>query len=158
MPNQETDTGRAFDDSQRSLLVCALDWIIPPEGEFPGAGELGLADHLDGVVSASANLKDLFAYGLAQIETSCLELTNTDFRSLPDAQGDVVLRDVEARSPEFFRELVRHTYNGYYTNSRVAELLGPDVRPPQPRGYHLEPGDLSSLEHVRKRGRIYREV
>ena len=50
------------------------------------------------------------------------------------------------------------TYNGYYINPTALGSLGLDPRPPQPRGYVVEAGDLSSLEAVVQRGQVYRDA
>ena len=44
------------------------------------------------------------------------------------------------------------------TNKIVLNLLGPHARPPQPLGYDIEKGDLSSLENVKNRGIIFRKL
>jgi hypothetical protein len=80
------------------------------------------------------------------------------FINLADDQKDAVLRHVEARNPEFFSALVTHTYSGYYSHAAVLRLLDPDVRPPQPKGYELEPFDLDLLANVTKRGPMYRQT
>jgi hypothetical protein len=145
-------------EAQRALLASVLDRVVPPEGKLPGAGALGVADYIDGVVGKSAELKRLFAHGLAQIEIASQAMHSGDFAALSAEQKDMVLRRVEASEPRFFEALVRQTYNGYYTNPRVLELLGLEARPPQPRGYRVEMGDFSLIESVKKRGRAYREV
>ena len=53
---------------------------------------------------------------------------------------------------------IRDSYNGYYINSSVTNLLGVFARPPQPLGYDLEQGDLWSTKNVISRGKIYREI
>ena len=80
------------------------------------------------------------------------------FEELDGGQRDEVLRGVESDSPQFFDMLVRHTYNGYYSNPKVVELLGLDPSPPQPRGNRVERGDLSSLQLVIERGQAYRDA
>jgi hypothetical protein len=69
-----------------------------------------------------------------------------------------VLRELEVSEPGFVPGLVFQTYATYYQHPRVLEALGVDPRPPHPKGYDLEPGDLSALERVRARGRLYRET
>ena len=148
----------AFSDAQRALVKSVADRIIPPDQGFPGAGELGVADYIDGIAAGSEDIKRLFAHGLSRIEGGAQGRSATGFAALPDEQKDDVLRELEAGEPGFFEELVRHTYNGYYTNPTIIARLGLEVRPPQPLGYDLEPGDLTLLENVKKRGRMYREV
>lgn len=147
-----------FVEAQRALLAGILDQIVPPDGRLPGAGALGVADYIDGIVGKSVELKRLFAHGLAQVEIASRAMHSSDFAALSAEQKDAVLRRVEASEPRFFEALVRQTYNGYYTNPRVLKLLGLEARPPQPRGYRVEMGDLSLMENVKKRGRAYREV
>ena len=148
---------RFLSQSQRTLITAVLDCLIPPQGEMPGAGEVGTADYLDGLVSDSAQLTRLFSDGLQDIDIAASRL-GAGFEELSGDQQDEVLRGVEADSPEFFDLLVRHTYNGYYSNPKVVELLGLDPRPPQPRGNRVERGDLSSLQLVVERGQAYRDA
>ena len=51
------------------------------------------------------------------------------FDDLSGDQQDEVLRGVESDNPEFFDLLVRHTYNGYYSNPKVVELVWTPGRP-----------------------------
>ena len=148
---------RFLSQSQHALITTALDRLIPHQDEMPGAGEAGTADYLDGVVSNSAQLARLFSAGLQDIEIAASRL-GLSFEELSGDQQDEVLRSVEADSPQFFDLLVRHTYNGYYSNPEVVELLGLDPRPPQPRGNRVERGDLSSLQVVVERGQAYRDT
>jgi hypothetical protein len=80
------------------------------------------------------------------------------FTALLEGQRDAVLHHVEAMAPEFFEALVTHTYSGYYSHPTIARLLGMEGRPPQPRGHHLEPLDLSLLDNIKQRQPIYRQV
>ena len=143
-----------FTKSQRELMTHVLDRIIPPAEGFPGAGELGVTDYVDGVVAASTAMKQRFNRGLAAIELAGRQ----PFPELSDADKDSVLRSVEADDPDFFEELVLQTYNGYYTNRKIVGLLGLEPRPPQPMGYEVGWGDLSRLDRVRERGQLYRDA
>ena len=151
-------TQPTFDDIQQTLIRSVMDRIIPPDQEFPGAGELGVANYIDGIAAGSEDLKYLFDHGLSRIEARAQERWSTGFVAMHGEQKDGVLREIEVDEPDFFEELVRHTYNGYYTDPTIIARLGLEVRPPQPLGYDLEPGDLTLLENVKKRGRMYREV
>ena len=143
--------------SQRALAAAVLDRLIPRQGDMPGAGELGVADYLDGVASNSAQLARLFSSGLQDIEIASARLGDA-FERLSAERQDEALKDVESNSSEFFEQLVRHTYNGYYTNAKAVELLGLDPSPPQPRGNFVARGDFSSLDTVAQRGQAYRNA
>ena len=148
---------RFLSQSQHALITAVLDRLIPHQDDMPGAGEVGTADYLDGLVSNSARLARLFSAGLQDIEIAASR-RGASFDELSGDQKDEVLRGVEADSSDFFDLLVRHTYNGYYSNPKVVELLGLDPRPPQPRGNRVERGDLSSLQVVVERGQAYRDA
>jgi hypothetical protein len=147
-----------FVASQQLLLSHILNRLVPASDDFPGAGDLGVASYVDTVVGRSAELKRLFAQGLTDIALASQALQGQDFFELAGDQKDVVLRQVETQQPAFFEALVQHTYSGYYSHPAVIRLLGLEARPPQPRGYHLEPLDLTLLDHVKQRGPLYRQI
>ena len=147
-----------FVDEQFRLVSDILDQIIPRQGEIPGAGELDIAAFLDRVVGESPKMRSLFLRGLVVVELSADRRFQKGFTGLTDEEKIAVLKEVEAAEREFFDTLVWQTYNGYYTHPKVMSRLGSDARPPQPRGFPLEKGDLSGLEKVKRRGSIYREV
>lgn len=156
MTTQYLESAFFLGDPQRELLRAMLNRIIPADGAFPGAGDLGVVGYIDAVIGRSAELRRLFAHGLTQIDVTSQELHAQGFMDLSEHQKDAVLRRVEADNSEFFSALLTHTYSGYYSNSLIMRLLGPDLRPPQPRGYELEPLDLSLLDQVRRRKPLYR--
>ena len=145
-----------FSDDQTKLIASILNRVVPAEGKFPGAGDLGVGDFLDGAVSGSPEQKRSFVTGLQAVSMAAASQHSTAFESLSDDDQDDVLRNVESSHPAFFNELVRQAYNGYYINHQVIEALGLEARPPQPRGYPLEVGDLTLIERVKARGTAYR--
>jgi hypothetical protein len=157
MAETTTDSPNVFAAAQRELLVRVLNCLVPAAGAFPGAGDLGVASYLDRVVGPSAALKRLFAQGLVQITLSSQAQYAHPFTALPEGQCEAVLRHVEATAPEFFEALVTHTYSGYYSHPTIVRLLGLEG-PPQPRGYHLEPLELSLLDNTKQRQPIYRQA
>ncbi len=155
--HKETAMPRFLSQNQRSLVTAVLDRLIPSQGDMPGAGEAGTADYLDSIAADSTQLARLFSGGLQDIEIAASRLESSFEELSGDRRGEI-LRGVEANNPEFFDALVRHTYNGYYSNSKVVEALGLDPRPPQPRGNRVERGDLTSLQVVVERGQAYRDA
>ena len=165
-------------DAQRGLLTQVVDRIVPAGGGLPGAGEIGVAEFVESA-SGSKQGQDrrpraepapysirggnpsatrLLVDGLKLIEMTAVRHGPGAFSDLDGDTQDEVLRAVESESPEFFSELVRLTYVGYYSQPRIAAGLGLEARPPQPLGYELEQADLSPLDNVRKRGPVYREA
>lgn len=132
------------------LLGSILDTLIPPsdDGRMPGAGAIGLAAAVREQTLESA---DVLAAGLAAAEAS-------GFAEL-DLEGRVaVLRELESTQPAFIPTLFFPTCTEYYRHPKVLVGLGLEPRPPHPKGYELESGNLDALERVRARGQLYRDA
>lgn len=151
-----------FVEWQNDLMGAILNRIIPSNGDFPGAGDLGVIDYIDDVVGRSAELKHIFSDGLVQIQHDSQSGYQSAFTTLCDEDKDVLLNKIEFENPDFFQELIKYTYLAYYTDSKIIRLLGLEVRPPQPGGYDLDQmPDSRILEKVKKvknKGPIYRIV
>ena len=147
-----TTTNSILDDGQRSLLTAALNRIVPPHGEMPGAGDVGVAGFVESVASASASRRRQLIDGLAQITIAASERGGA-FADLAHAAQTEVLKSVEEAEPVFFAELVTQTYRGYYTDETVCALLS--YRAPNREDYDPVPFDESLLDPVRQRGQIW---
>ncbi len=146
-----------FSNSQLPLIESVLNRVIPANDRMPGASEIALG-FVDSAVRSSSTLCGLFSDGMAEIDIKAHSRYSKGFTQIADDQKDDILRAVEVESPHFFGELVKQTYNGYYTSPRVLELLGLDSNAPQPRGHRLEEGNFALTENVIKRGVAYRQV
>ena len=133
-------------DGQRFLLNVVLNRIIPAESALPGAGALGLIQSGESAAAKYPAMISLFNRGLRVIEITGGQASGTRFDDLAAEEQDESLNSVESTDPEFFLELVRRTYNGYYTNSRVFEVIGCAPRDAAP-GEALELLDQSLLEN-----------
>jgi hypothetical protein len=69
-----------------------------------------------------------------------------------------VLNELASAQPGFLPGLMFLTYAGYYQDPRVVEALGLEPRPPFPKGYDMEPNELSLLDEVRQRPTLFRTV
>ena len=150
-------TDEYFSNSQMPVIKSVLNRIIPTNEKMPGASEIALG-FVDSAVRSSSTFSKLFGDGMAEIDIKAHATYSKGFIRIADDQKDEVLRVVEVESPDFFGELVKQTYNGYYTDNRVLEHLGLDSQPPQPRGHRLEEGDFALTKNVVKRGIAYRQV
>jgi len=147
------------EDRSGALLREVLDEIIPPsaDGSFPGAGELGVGEQVADVLAQQPEFGRVIEQGLASIRRLAESRNSSGFGGLSRSERAALLREIEAAEPAFFGALVMHTYFGYYTDRRITDRLG--VRnPPQPDGYDLEPGDLSLLDPVRARPKLWRDA
>jgi hypothetical protein len=151
-----------WNNKERSLLDNILNEIVPAseDGRMPAAGDLGVGDFLSKRMEDTAGLKDLFDRGLAAAERMVSASPPGNFSVLdPDTRVEL-LEELEKAEPDFFFELVRYTYMGYYTNPKIPPCFGLSEKPPQPEGYEIrseEPPELDRLlESVINRGEIYR--
>ncbi len=154
-----SDESKDFSADALRALACVLDDIIPPsaDGKLPGAGELGLAGYIEDSLRPMPALKDMTAQSLAALDDlaqrrhgkRCAELTRPQ-------QSEVIaaLASTEHGFPPF---VILYTYGGYYQHPKVLAVLGLEPRAPHPKGYAMEPNDLTLLEPVRRRPKTYRE-
>lgn len=140
-------------DEQTQTLVSVLDTIVPQDAErgMPGAGQLGVADYVEQALSENSDLVPVVAAGLSA-------LIDRDFAALEPAARVDALNEVAASQPGFLPLLVFQTYQGYYQNPGALEALGLPPRPPHPLGYEMEESDLSLLDPVVAREKLYRDV
>jgi hypothetical protein len=138
--------------AERALLIAILDALVPPSGDFPGAGAVAL-HHILATAATSPDLDALLSRALHAIA----DAAGADrFATMSDGDRETVLRRVEQSEPEAFATLVRHTYFGYYGHATVITALGLDPTPVQPRGHHPDPQPPPDLAGVTARGPIYR--
>ena len=141
---------RTLSKSNSDTLTVIVDLLIPKKGSLPSPSDINVVEHIDNTISDAPQLMRLFVEGLRDIN-------DKDFLSLQEKEQIDLLQKYECTNSLFFAELIRHTYNGYYTNPIVVRAIGMTGHPPQPKGYNLEQGNnFKLLEKVRERGQIWR--
>ena len=149
--------------AQLELLTAVQDRLIPRHDDMPGAGELGGADVVSGYMGELPELHSDIAAALDSIEakSKTQEFRGADlpgFGRLEESRKDEILREVEIGMPREFAVLVTQTYNSYYTNPVIQEILGPGALPPQPLGHTMPDFDESALDDVKKRAKTWRNA
>ena len=146
---------RGFSEDALSVLASVLDEIIPPsdDGKIPGAGQAGVATHLDRALRTMPDLHAMIAQGLSDLEEVARARHGQPFRALTrDRKRDLL------GEQGFIMPLTLHTYVGYYQNEQVVAALGLDPRPPHPQGYEMGADDFTLLDPVRRRPKLYRDA
>jgi hypothetical protein len=141
----------------QDALSAVLDRLIPGDAArgLPAAGAIGLPGYVaERLGDALASLEP----GFAALDAAAREQSGRPFAELGIPEGNEVLRRYAERDPGFLPALLFHGYAGYYQNPAVLEALGMEGRPPHPKGYELEAGDLTLLDPVRGRRPFYREI
>ena len=151
--SDETNTS-GFSEDEKRVLSSVLDEIIPPsdDGRLPGAGQLGLAGYVVEALQKTPELQSMIAQGLSDLDNLARSRNAPDFAALSREDKLQLLNEWG-----FVLPLTLHAYTGYYQHPQVVEALGLEARPPHPKGYHMEPNDLTLLDAVRRRRKLYRE-
>ena len=155
-----TDDGAVFTPDEARILTSLLDAMIPgtADGRLPGAGALGLVAHIARMVAQTPMLRPVVDYGLSALDELARKRAPGGWNALSAEERTAVLRQFTAEDQFFLPAFLFLAYSGYYTDRRVVEALGLEPRPPHPTGYAMEADDLSILDPVRRRGRIYRDA
>lgn len=140
--------------ANRAVLAAVLDELLPAstDGKLPSASDIGLVEHVERALGQIPAVAPVIAEGLAKVVQS------GDFAAAPSGQRTQLVKRIESEDATFLLTLMFIAYSGYYQNERVIAGLGLEPRPPHPRGYAMEPNDLSLLDGVRRRPTMYREV
>ncbi len=146
-----------FGSAEKRALSSVLDQMIPARADaaLPGAGELGISA---AVITALGAGLPATGQALGKLNELAAGQGAEDYAALPDDQRTLLLAEFAASDPGFLLGLLFHAYTAYYQLPPVIEALGLEARPPYPGGYELEVGDLSLLDPVRARPKLYREV
>lgn len=147
-------TNPGFSADHQRTLASVLDELIPPsaDGRLPGAGQLGLAGYVIEALQKTPELAAMVAQGLSELDDQARRRHAGDFATLARADKVQLLTEWG-----FVLPLMVHVCAGYYQHARVVEALGLEVRAPHPKGYEMEPNDLSLLDDVRRRPKLYRQ-
>ena len=141
------------------LLSLVLDELIPPrpDGRLPGAGTLGVGAVVEHAAAGTPELEQMLTHGLAALDDVAHRSGADGFAALAPSARIVALRDLEQAEPMFLSTLLTLACVGYYSAEPVVAALKGSARPPHPLGYEVESDDLSLLDPVRARGKLYRE-
>jgi hypothetical protein len=152
-----SESDQALTPAQRASLDIVLNMIVPPsaDGRMPGAVEVGVPAYL--VAEAPDALPQL-RRELEELERRARERFARGFAQLDAVERQTLTEAMRAQEPSFMGRLAMETLACYYQHDRVLEGLGVEARPPYPKGYQVVQGDLSLLEPVRARGKIYRDA
>ena len=155
--NEIIGTDNPLSAHQRRLLDIVLDLIVPAskDGHRPSASEV---DVLGYIRESESHTLDELGDALDRLDAQASATHGSGFESLEAEARRVLVEDIRSREPRFLRTLAMQTVTCYYQDDRVLEAIGVGARPPFPQGYEVASGDLSLLEPVRRRGRIYRHA
>ena len=143
-----------LDKEQEQTLNTLLNLIIPPseDGKMPGAADVGFLAYIH-----NENILLWIREVLINIIEESHNKFGNKFSALGNSEQMQLIDKLHHRHLQFFNSLTTKAIQCYYQHDDVLEAIGLGARPPFPKGYLLEEGDLTLLEPVYLRGKIYRD-
>jgi hypothetical protein len=142
---------RSLTDTERAILRAVMDRLVPPVGDLPGAGTMGLLDQ----VEAMAGAHHPFHFALLALLGG---LPAGSFAARAGADQDKAISRFETAHPAVFNALLEVVYLAYYADPRVHGRIGWRGGPLPPGGFALPPFDEAILEKARQRQPFWRRV
>lgn len=131
------------------ILSSVMDRLVPPIDDLPGAGSMGLASNVDALARQHPPYQ-------RALSTFVDKLARNWSPSLPDAEKDALLRDLETTDGAIFNAVLELAYLAYYSDPRVQRRVSWRGGPLQPEGFPLPPFDAEILKTTRERQPFWR--
>ena len=154
---QTIATDSSLNEFEQEILTLVLDQIIPADDsrKKPSASEV---DVLAYILQHDHNYLTRLQQELELIQSESIERHKNSFINLESATQTTLVQSLRKENPRFLHGLAMNTAASYYQDDRVLNALGLEARPPFPNGYEVDRGDLSLLDPVKVRGKIYRDA
>ena len=154
MSYNENFVSEILDEELVRTLNVILNLMIPPseDGKMPGAADVGFLTYLQ-----IENNTQWIQEGLIRIIEKSHNKYENEFSALSSSIQTQLIDDLKRKFSQFFNNLTILVMQCYYQHDDVLAGLGLEARPPFPEGYCIIEGDLSLLEPVYLRRKIYRE-
>lgn len=154
MPRDNKTVSENLNEEQERTLIALLNLIIPPsqDGKMPGAADVGFLAYIN-----NENLFPWIREGLLSIVEESHNNYGQEFLALSGSEQTQLIDKLRRRFFRVFSRLTTEVIKCYYQHDHVLKAIGLDARPPFPQGYLLEEGDLTLLEPVYERGKLYRD-
>lgn len=147
-----------LDNSQQKTLKFAMDEIIPANDKMPSASKAGGVNYILKIVEELPDLSPLFISLTDKIEGQSSRQYNSAFSKINSEKRIPVLTTIEQTEPELFKVLKDFTYESYYTNDAVYELISYEPHPTGTTGPEMEPFDEKLLDRVKNTPPMYTKI
>jgi len=155
---KKTDGDSALDKEQQETLKFAMNEIIPANEKMPAVSKIGGVNYILKILEELPDLSPLFISITAIIESQSLQRANSGFSKLNKEKRITILTAIEQTEPELFKVLKDFTYESYYTNELVYELIKYEPYPTGTSGPKMEPFDEKLLGRVKNTPSMYTKI
>ena len=146
-----TEPARSLNDKEMTILGGAMDRLVPPIDDMPGAGEMGLAPEVDSLARRHGPYHRSLAVFIDKLASKWSA-------QLLVSQKDSLLREFEAADGATFNAVLELVYLAYYGDPRVHRRVSWRGGPLQPDGFPLQPFNPEILQTVRERRPFWRQT
>ncbi|MCY4094375.1 MAG: gluconate 2-dehydrogenase subunit 3 family protein [Gammaproteobacteria bacterium] len=142
---------------QRAIFDVVLDQIIPedPARKKPSAADVGVFEY---ILVRNPESFDEIGRQLDELAAQATSSHQKEYTELTRELQDDTLNRLHEQDSRFLLILSLQAVECYYLDSRVMAAIGLPARAPYPEGFTVHRGDLSLLDPVRERGRIWRRT
>ena len=155
---KKDESDSPLDNSQQETLKFAMDEIIPANEKMPSASDIGSVTYVLNIMEELPDLHPLFQSLTDKIEVHSLQNSNSSFSDLNKKERVNILINFELTEPELFKVLKDFTYESYYTNEKVFELIKYEPHPTGTLGPKMEPFNEKLLERVKGIPPMYTKI
>jgi len=155
---KKSESDSDLDVAQQKTLQFAMDEIIPANEKMPSASEIGSVAYVLKIILELPDLSPLFQSLTDKIEAQSLQNSNAGFSDLKKEERVNILRNFEQTEPELFKVLKDFTYESYYTNEKVYELIQYEPYPTGTTGPTMEPFNEKLLDRVKNIPPMYTKI
>lgn len=151
-------TSELLAKDDRQTLSILLGALLPADQELgtPAGNDPRIMDDILQTLRPASN--DGVVEGLAELRQTSQKRFNVSFEDCEDAQRVALFKEMQSRNASFYRTLSAVVLQCYYRDDDVMRSLDMEPRPPYPDGYEIPQGDLSLLDPVRRRRKIWRDA
>lgn len=154
LEKKDPDSNALLSSSEKETLKFAMDGIIPSNNKMPSASQIGGVDYILKTLEELPDLQPLFSLLFETIEAK----SQGSFANLSASEQTEILKQFEQSDPDLFKVLKDFTYEAYYTNEAVYELIGYEPYPTGTKGPTMEPFDENLLNRVKDLPPMYTKI